>query len=262
MHRTLHVRADGRYERGARSSEHGARSTELGAGVHREGEALDSQASIEPKEVAPPPMSVSALKEWLPVISEVQRGATTLIFRRGGILDKQFELPRQPNARSLFFPTTFHVSLDAGAGTQYLKRPELYRDIADLDIRRDWERIECPIAFEVTGAWATSSPMIGEVLDAWHCYGPQFVEKRLGGARKGPLTVMEVRAFALDEPVVLENEPGLWGCFSWLELDGVVGSAGGLGLAGAACVDDEAFALRQEGVRDALKRVEAARLVG
>ena len=54
MHRTLHVRADGRYERGARSSELGARSTELGAGVHREGEALDSQASIEPKEVAPP----------------------------------------------------------------------------------------------------------------------------------------------------------------------------------------------------------------
>ena len=55
MHRTLHVRADERYERGARSSEHGARSSELGAGVHREGEALDSQASIEPKEVAPPP---------------------------------------------------------------------------------------------------------------------------------------------------------------------------------------------------------------
>ena len=261
MHRTLHVRADGRYERGARSTELGARSSELGAGVHREGETR--LASFDRTERSrPPPMSVSALKEWLPVISEVQRGATTLIFRRGGILDKQFELPRQPNARSLFFPTTFHVSLDAGAGTQYLKRPELYRDIADLDIRRDWERIECPIAFEVTGAWATSSPMIGEVLDAWHCYGPQFVEKRLGGARKGPLTVMEVRAFALDEPVVLENEPGLWGCFSWLELDGVVGSAGGLGLAGAACVDDEAFALRQEGVRDALKRVEAARLVG
>ena len=29
MHRTLHVRADGRYERGARSSELGARSSEL-----------------------------------------------------------------------------------------------------------------------------------------------------------------------------------------------------------------------------------------
>lgn len=160
--------------------------------------------------------------------------------------------------RHLFFPTTFHVNLSESIPTgtsqsqQFLKHPERYRATLDnLDIRRDWATIPLDTAFEVTGAWRTSDTRVSEVLDAFHCYGPGFVEKRLGG-REGGVSVLEVRVWKLGEANVVrvENVEGLWGCFSWV--DDVAGEVG----EGVACVGDAEWQERQRGVREALEGLE------
>lgn len=190
--------------------------------------------------------SVHALKEWLPVVREAGTGATQILFRRGGVRDRRFELR---GGRSLLFPTTFHVNLDGG-GDQFLKNPELHADLAGLDVRT-WASIPCELAFEITGAWSTTDPRISEALDPWHCYGPRFIQERLGGAS---MTVVEVRAYRLRDPVVLTSVEGFFGCFSWVDLDGIVDS-GQLEDA-VACVEDNVFLQRQELTREALRGVD------
>jgi hypothetical protein len=190
--------------------------------------------------------SVQALKEWLPVVREVGKGTTQILFRRGGVRERRFELR---GGRSLLFPTTFHVNLD-GRGDQFLKNPELHADLADLDIRT-WATIPCEIAFEITGAWSTMDAGISQALDPWHCYGPRFIEERLSGAS---MAVVEVRAYRLRDPVVLTSDDSFFGCFSWINLDGGV-DLGQLEDA-VACVEDDVFLQRQEQTREALRRLD------
>lgn len=185
---------------------------------------------------------VHALKEWLPVVREAGRGTTQILFRRGGIRDRRFELR---GGRSLLFPTTFHVNLD-GIGEQFLKNPALHADLADVDVRT-WASIPCELAFEITGAWSTRDPKVSEALDPWHCYGPRFIEERLGGAS---MTVVELRAYRLRDPVVLTSADRFFGCFAWIDLDASV-DPGRLEDA-VACVEDAVFLRRQEMTREAL----------
>jgi hypothetical protein len=197
-----------------------------------------------------------ALKEWLPVVEACAQGSNTILFRRGGILDARFDAriapktPQQQQPRHLFFPTSFHVSTDH----QYLKRDWTSREhleaVSSVDIRSDWPEIPCHAVFEVTGAWETTNPHIGEALDAFHVYGPAFIDKRLGGTKKGPLTVLEVKTYRLLDPIILPQEASLYGCFSWLELDMDQTRLD----ACVPCVED--FTSRQEEVRRALSRVD------
>jgi len=79
-------------------------------------------------------MSISALKEWYPVIHECALGTNMVLFRRGGILDKRFDprISRKKRERYLFFPTSFHVT----ASGRFLKESveSGYRDTLDLSL--------------------------------------------------------------------------------------------------------------------------------
>ena len=94
---------------------------------------------------------------------------------------------------------------------------------------------------QVTGAWAvspatsetsSSSPAdaMASTLGDFHVGTPSFLEARLKWRKVQPLTVLELRAFRLQQPLAVRPEPSYFGCFSWGESSSVPKQYGGLAL--------------------------------
>jgi hypothetical protein len=215
-----------------------ARHARLGAGSKAPARPTASAAARRPTAAAaaaPPPL---ALKEWAPAVAALLDGSQTILLRKGGVREPAFS----PKAGSfLLFPTAFHT--DAA-----LLKPAAqarFSAAAAADPRAEPTlRLRC--FARVTGAWTTADAGVLAALDPLHPYTDDWLTARLRWRAATPLTVLEVRAYALAEPVEVANEESLWGCFSWVELPGVPAEA----LAAAAArarpaLDDATFAARQ-----------------
>ena len=78
----------------------------------------------------------------------------------------------------------------------------------------------------MTGAWTTSDPGAVTALAPLHVGSEAFLEAKLKWRGGQPLTVLELRAWRLKEPVQLTMSADLFGCFSWREYTGHGGAAG------------------------------------
>ena len=76
------------------------------------------------------------------------------------------------------------------------------------------------VAAEVTGAWTTRDPAVLAALEGLHVCAPAFLESRLRWREQQPITVLEVRAHRLTDPLILPAREDWWGCFSWVDLGG------------------------------------------
>jgi hypothetical protein len=128
-------------------------------------------------------------------------------------------------------------------------------------------QMEFATAATVTGAWTTFDPEVLDLLDELHVWGPGFLENRLRWRPKQPITVLELRAYRLNQPFVLPTREEFWGCFSWLELGswadllpaGVAAARederAQLAAVGQPALDDAAFASRQQLCQQQLGRL-------
>ena len=71
---------------------------------------------------------------------------------------------------------------------------------------------------EVTGAWSTTDPQVLEALSAFHLWGPEFSDQRLGWRHRQPVKILELRAKSARSPLVIPSLAEYWGCFSWVNL--------------------------------------------
>lgn len=108
---------------------------------------------------------------------------------------------------------------------------------------------------EVTGAWATRDPRVLQALDAHHVYAPGWADARLKWRAQEPLTLLELRAWALQAPLVLQTREELFGCFSWVALSDADVAARAEWRATPA-LSDAAFAARAAALRAALAGLE------
>jgi hypothetical protein len=91
---------------------------------------------------------------------------------------------------------------------------------------RKLSAVPLPALAFVTGAWATCDATgVLEATRPLHVYGPGFLDARLKWRSKEPLTLLELRMYALQPPVELPVREEFWGCFSWLELSAGDGDA-------------------------------------
>jgi hypothetical protein len=107
---------------------------------------------------------------------------------------------------------------------------------------------------EISAAWTTPDPGIVAAIDDLHVGTEKFLDNRIKWRRGQPLTVLEVRAYHLKQPIVVVPRPELFGCFSWVPLP-----EGSLpdGLAGLQpCVPEEEFQRRQMLLRERLSKLE------
>ncbi|QIN83987.1 DUF1802 family protein [Rubrobacter tropicus] len=157
-----------------------------------------------------------ALKEWAVTVEALERGATALVVRKGGIREKAFAVPK---TRFLLLPGYEH------------QRPELvkpeYRHVLDEipDLTDDG-----PLRFssfaEVHGAYEISEAEDLERLNGQHMWTHEYAESRFKWRPKKPLTVLVLRTYVLPETVELPFREGYGGCKSWIELEDSVSIGG------------------------------------
>lgn len=175
-------------------------------------------------------------------MAALEHGDQTVLLRKGGIKDPTF---RPAHSAFALFPTAFHTDAE-------LLKPaarERYRQECECDPRAcSTLRLSCWA--ELTGAWTTTDPRALAALHPLHIYAEPFLEARLRWRPAQPITILELRAYSLAEPLEVPSRPEYWGCFSWAELQvGVELAAKRPALSGAA------FAAAQQELRGCLAQL-------
>lgn len=150
------------------------------------------------------------LKEWAVAVKALERGATALVVRKGGIREKSFAVPTK---RFLLFSGYEHQKPE-------LLKPEARHLLEGIPQRKDDEG---PVRFtsfgEVAGAYEISSKESLDAIDPHHIWTPEYAESRFKWRPKKPLTVLVLRTYLLPGPVEFPYSEAFGGCKSWLELD-------------------------------------------
>ena len=149
---------------------------------------------------------VPAFKEWAIVCASIERGETSLIFRKGGIAEgrKGFQF----RYRSFFlFPTYFHEQI----GRTRLSREQ------DVTPRGD-----CVVAISVF-VEVESTVLLGDLksvhtLETLHILQPTVLEERFHYDQEEGLHVAFLRAFRISPVWELPLHPSYRGCRSWVTL--------------------------------------------
>eukprot|EP00200_Dunaliella_tertiolecta_P001953 CAMPEP_0202353224 /NCGR_PEP_ID=MMETSP1126-20121109/9079_1 /ASSEMBLY_ACC=CAM_ASM_000457 /TAXON_ID=3047 /ORGANISM="Dunaliella tertiolecta, Strain CCMP1320" /LENGTH=237 /DNA_ID=CAMNT_0048945547 /DNA_START=5 /DNA_END=715 /DNA_ORIENTATION=+ len=193
-----------------------------------------------------------ALKEWAVACAALNRGDQTVLLRKGGIREPHFK----PQGTSFFlFPTAFHSDvelLQPGVSSRYTE--ELALDPKAVQ--------ELPVGTfaQVTGAWTVEGEEIVDALKGLHVWSKEFVQSRLSWRPKQPLTVLEIRAWKLAEPLRIKVHDELFGCFSFVDLQSAILNTNLEGMRLEPALNDLAFAQKQEQLRAGLKGVRCPEL--
>lgn len=182
-----------------------------------------------------------ALKEWAVAVKALEKGASALVVRKGGIREKAFAVPR---TRFLFFKSYEHQNPD--------QLKPLYHDLLQsIPERPDDGPVNVSSFAEVHGAYEVSEIDELEALDPYHAWTPEYAESRLKWRPKKPLTVLVLRTYLLPEPVELPYRAEYGGCKSWISLETAIPTADS-----HPALDDAAF---EELTRPALRVLEGLR---
>jgi hypothetical protein len=147
-----------------------------------------------------------ALKEWAIAITALRSGSMILLLRKGGIRDPRDPFAEIPN-RTALFPTYEHQVL------HYLKQPV---EIAPPDV-------DTPIVMDtwahITHGFSLSTDAEILALLPFHIWTTEFVTERLKWRSHQPLQALLLRAYPLEEPIVIGRSPSHAGCRSWIHLE-------------------------------------------
>lgn len=150
-----------------------------------------------------------ALKEWAVVCDLLLEGKLAILLRKGGIHEAAgpgvFELEY---SRFLLFPSWAHQK------AQMLKEP--YR--ARVQELSEPATITFRGLGEVARVWQVKDRSRFDLLDDLHCWTPAHVDLRFSYKPERPLYLVAVRAYRLQQPKTVANNPEYAGCKSWVPL--------------------------------------------
>jgi hypothetical protein len=186
--------------------------------------------------------SVPALKEWATIVHALLEGEQILDVRKGGLHEdgRHFGVESR---RLWLYPTAEH------------QKPELlkpaYRHWIDL-------ATAAPVGEAITiGGWADvtdvatiSEPEHLEALASKLIWTDDYASSRLKWKKRDPLWVLVLRAYRLDETLVVPWNDEYGGCTSWVPLGGL--PADPATLPSHPALSDVAFESKRKGVREAL----------
>jgi hypothetical protein len=184
-----------------------------------------------------------ALKEWAVTARALERGATAIVVRKGGIGEKAFAVPK---TRFLLLPGYEHQRPG-------LIKPEFRGIMDDIPDLTDDGPLRFSSFAEVEGAYEISEAEDLEKLNEHHMWTHEYAESRFKWRPKKPLTVLVLRTYVLPEPVELPYSEAYEGCKSWIELAEPVPTAGA-----RPALDDEAFDRLVSPALEALRELEPA----
>lgn len=158
----------------------------------------------------------TALKEWDTVCRALHAGKQMLLLRKGGIHEDEgrFEIEHR---QFLFFPTFLHQNLT-------LLKPDARDGFVQLSAEP--EKITLAGWGEVTDIVRVTSRAQVDALDAHHIWTAPLIDMRFNYKPHNPLYLLLVKAYALPQPVTIDNTPDYAGCKSWVPLTGGVDVGG------------------------------------
>ena len=163
--------------------------------------SLDTEGTVKENR----PTGVPAFKEWAIVCASIERGETSLIFRKGGIAEgrKGFQFSH----RSFFlFPTYFH---------EQIGRTRLSRD-RDLTSRNECVSISVFVEVEFSALSRDLNAI--RALEPFHILQSTVLEERFHYAQQEGLHIAFLRAFRISPRWELPFHPSYGGCRSWVTL--------------------------------------------
>ena len=155
---------------------------------------------------------MQALKEWAIVCKALEEGRQIVLLRKGGILEYRqgFEVKHD---KFLLFPTFEHQSKD-----------NLQLDYADKmdDILKDEPasgRNKISSFARAVDVTETNDRNMLKSLSRYHVWNESYVNARMDYNPKKPMSIILLRVFKLDNPILVDNKPEWAGCRSWIPLD-------------------------------------------
>lgn len=154
---------------------------------------------------------MQALKEWAVVCRALEEGRQVVLLRKGGILEYRqgFEVKHD---RFLLFPTFEHQSKDHLQPDYAAKLDEVLKEqpASGNKITAYAQALEVK---EVHDRTALRS------LAKYHVWNESYVNARMDYNPKKPMSVILLRVFKLDRPIIVDTKPEWAGCKSWIPLD-------------------------------------------
>jgi hypothetical protein len=181
------------------------------------------------------------LKEWATVCRALETGRQVVLLRKGGIYEAagEFEVEHR---QFLLFPTYLHQNLK-------MLKPDAQAGFEPHGAEPAQVRLSA--AGVVTDIIQLASRAQIDAIDDEHVWTPPLIDMRFNYRPENPLYLLLVRAYRLNQPVVIDNTPAYAGCKSWVPLDTAVSTGDAVPV-----LDDAKYELRRTGIRD---RVTAAR---
>ena len=169
---------------------------------------------------------MQALKEWAVVCRALEDGRQVVLLRKGGILEYRqgFEVKHD---KFLLFPTFEHQSIDNLQEDYVYKLGDVLKDQPAPGNSRITSFAEAVEVREITDRTAL------KLLAKYHVWNESYVNVRMDYNPKKPMSVILLRVFKLDQPIMVESKPEWAGCKSWVPLD--------INASGEAVLSDSQF---------------------
>jgi hypothetical protein len=155
---------------------------------------------------------MQALKEWAVVCRALEDGRQVVLLRKGGILEYRqgFEVKHD---KFLLFPTFEHQSRDHLQPDYAAKLDPILQDQPAAGSNKITAYAQAVKVKEITDRTALHS------LAKYHVWNESYVNARMDYNPKKPMSVILLRVFKLDEPIMVDSKPEWAGCKSWIPLD-------------------------------------------
>ena len=158
-----------------------------------------------------------ALKEWAVVCDLLADGKCALLLRKGGIHEDagpgRFALNHD---RFLMFPAWEHERLD------WIK-PDWLPEASKLSVDEPEKAEPTQITFkcyaEAARIWEVPSREAFDGLDDLHPWAKPQIDMRFNYKPDRPLYLLALRAYRMQDPLVVANRDSFAGCVSWVPLE-------------------------------------------
>ncbi|MBV9673598.1 MAG: DUF1802 family protein [Verrucomicrobia bacterium] len=181
-------------------------------------------------------LCLPGFKEWALVCDSIDRGESSLIFRKGGIAEGRSGFSFKHD-RFLLFPTFFHEQISQT------------RLAPDRDLRPQTEWIRISLLVEVERSFWIDNLSVLKPLSPLHVLADSVLEQRFNYNYPKGLFVAFVRAFRISPAQNLAFQRSYGGCRSWVDLPALSSD-----IEVSPVLFDEEHAIRRQRVDLALKR--------
>ena len=154
---------------------------------------------------------MQALKEWAVVCRALEEGRQVVLLRKGGILEYRqgFEVKHD---KFLLFPTFEHQSKGLLQGDYAGNLDDILKDQPASGSNKITSYAEVIHLREISDRTAL------KLLAKYHVWNESYVNARMDYNPKKPMSVILLRVFKLDRPIMVYSKPEWAGCKSWIPL--------------------------------------------